>query len=110
MEKIIVPKDKCPIMELTKMSAKLKNAWVFLHQDLITELYREAFFWGRDESYQDFAMHQNDVYPAREIRLNRDLVDKWSLCKDIKLGCTTIVYERPLYSIPERIIFVEVEK
>lgn len=41
-EVILIPKGKCPLVFIRELGEKLKNSWVFLHENVVSNLENTA--------------------------------------------------------------------
>lgn len=102
-EVILVPKDKYPLDVLAEMGERTKDSWIFLHDNVVSELHKTADYIEEGE-YQELVWSAPDKYPATILDI--EIVGTWHKVYRILADDIAFIYEP---KDPEDIFFLKME-
>jgi len=108
-EVILVPKDKCPLDVLAEMGERIKNSWIFLHENAYEKLKstcdtQEKFNLN---SYHSLSWNATDNYPETNIRIYCNSIGVWYL---VSMISAVDISFKHISKDPEDIFFLKMEE
>ena len=108
-EVILVPKDKCPLDVLAEMGERIKNSWIFLHENAYEKLKstcdtQEKFNLN---SYHSLSWNATDNYPETVMFCEVPSPKGWAKITSIK--AEDIAFGLSTHN-PEDIFFLKMEE
>lgn len=101
-EVILVPKDKCVLDILAEMGERTRNAWIFLHKNVVKKLKKTANGEYSTATCLTLLWKATDEFPETTICIESGKI--WSLVAVIKAD--DIAFEEKVDD-PEDIIFFQ---
>jgi len=80
-----IPKDKCPLDFIAEMGERTKNAWLYLHSNVIRKLRESDETYcgmGEDDSLI-FGWDATNDHPETKITVTYDYIAKWHIVEEI---------------------------
>lgn len=109
-EVILVPKDKCPLDVLAEMGERIRNSWIFLHENAYQKLSKISDYHSRTNSMNDaesalMKWNATEDYPETVLLCDVPKIT-WGKIRSIK--ATDIAYDISP-SDPEDIYFLKMD-
>jgi len=103
-EVILVPKDKCPLDVLSEMGERIRNSWIFLHDDAVRKLETTTDYI-EEKGYQELVWSATEKYS--QTTLDIEIVGTWHKVYRIIAEGIALEYEA---QDPEDIYFLKMDE
>ena len=103
-EVILVPKDKCPLNVLREMGERIRNSWIFLHDDAVRKLETTTDYI-EEKGYQELVWSATEKYS--QTTLDIEIVGTWH--KVYRIIAEGIAFEYEAQD-PEDIYFLKMDE
>lgn len=103
-EVILVPKDKCPLNVLREMGERIRNSWIFLHDDVVSKLETTSNYI-EEKGYQELVWSATEKYS--QTTLDIEIVGTWH--KVYRIIAEGIAFEYEAQD-PEDIYFLKMDE
>jgi len=103
-EVILVPKDKCPLDVLSEMGERIRNSWIFLHDDAVRKLETTTDYI-EEKGYQELVWSATEKYS--QTTLDIEIVGTWH--KVYRIIAEGIAFEYEPQD-PEEIYFLKMDE